>query len=84
MTNTNIHIIRIPEDYADNILDNQYRCIGVYNDKDYNIGDNIQFEAVNNLTIAIPDHTINGRTFQIEYVYSGFGLKDNCIILGFK
>lgn len=55
-------------------------------DRDYNAGDFVQFIPVKNVNgEAIPfEHPVSKKTFEIEYLIDGWGLKDGYVAFSIK
>lgn len=77
-----IHNIKLEYDFCDSV------CIGEKpfeirnNDREYQKGDKIRFQAVRNGLEA--HHPINQKIYDITYVLSGWGLQDGYVALGIR
>lgn len=79
------HEIKIKESFADAIVGGDKTFEIRYNDRGYQKGDIVVFQCVNN-NEAFPlsiGHPINYMVFEIDYVLSGYGLKDGFCVFGF-
>lgn len=78
------HKIKLGIEYADMVLYG-YKPFEVrYNDRDYQVGDYVEFQAVN--AYGQPTgHLINGTTWRIMYVLEGFeGLAEGYVAFTIK
>ena len=81
-----IHIIKLRDTFADEVLSGEKSFEIRYNDRGYQKGDLVKFTAVHGeggLATKIP-HPINDVTFEITYVFSGFGIKESYVVFGIK
>lgn len=79
------HRIKIKESFADAIVDGDKTFEIRYNDRGYQKGDILVFQCVNN-NETFPQsirHPINCMVFEIDYVLSGYGLKEGFCVFGF-
>ena len=53
------------------------------NDRGFQTGDIIVFQAVNDLGVYVP-HEINNIPFEITYVLNGWGLESDFVVLSIK
>ena len=79
------HRIKIKESFADAIVGGDKTFEIRYNDRGYQKGDIVAFQCVNgdevySLSIS---HPINHMVFEIDYVLSGYGLKEGFCVFGF-
>lgn len=77
------HQIKIREEYADAVLSGEKSFEVRENDRNYQKGDTVQFQVVDNLSFPTI-HPLNYRRFLITYVLSGWGLKDNWVAFSIK
>lgn len=79
------HEIKIKESFADAIVGGDKTFEIRYNDRGYQKGDIVIFQCVNN-NETFPQsigHNINYMVFEIDYVLSGYGLKEGFCVFGF-
>jgi len=73
-----IHHLKLHEDYCDDALSGRKPFEIRKNDRDYQVGDHVIFQAVKDdpecwrKKIEI-DHAINGKEFEITYILNGNG-----------
>lgn len=79
-----IHHIKINDKFADAILDGDKTFEVRYNDRGYNKGDKIVFIVVDDIGTHILYHPLNDKMFEITYVLSGWGIKENYVVFGIK
>lgn len=79
-----IHKLKILESFADAVASGAKSFEVRKNDRGYNAGDLVQFEAVRDdlLSTAIRDHPVSGKTFEITYVLSGWGIESGYVAFG--
>lgn len=78
-----MHKIKIQKSFADAIMDGRKTFEIRFNDRGYQSGDQISFEVVDS-SMFVSFHKIKERIFEITYVLSGYGLKDNYVVFGIK
>lgn len=80
-----MHILKLKEPYTD-AVHNEIKTFEVrLNDRGFQVGDIVKFQAVTNEAIPLSmTHPINDDLFVITYVHSGFGLKENYVVFGIK
>lgn len=80
-----LHNIKIKESFADAIVGGDKTFEIRYNDRGYQKGDIVVFQCVNNNEAFLQSiyHLINYMVFEIDYVLSGYGLKDGFCVFGF-
>lgn len=76
------HILKLYKEYADPVLNGEKSFEIRYNDRGYQKGDLIQFQVIDGPYEM--NHPLNNETFEITYVLSGWGLKDNWAALSIK
>lgn len=77
------HEIKINKCYADAIVDGRKNFEVRLNDRGYNAGDKVKF------TVQEPfsdnhAHPLNKCIYDITYVHSGLGLKENYVVFGIE
>lgn len=78
-----VHNLKILNDFADGVVAKDKTFEVRENDRGYQKGDFIKFQAVDNLKIA-NHHIINNQLYEITYVLSGWGIKEGYVVLGIK
>lgn len=80
------HVLKIKQFYVDSILDGTKNFEVRLNDRGFQKGDLIRFQAVTNdsIPISIYCSPINRKVYEITYVHSGLGLKENYVVFGIK
>ncbi len=74
------HELKIREPFADAVVEGSKRFEIRENDRGFNTGDLVRFQAVDGDTKV--DHAINGKMYEITYVLSGWGLKNGYVAFG--
>ena len=81
------HQLKIRADFADRVLSGEKTFEIRKNDRDFQRGDEIIFQVVwlyGSACEADEEHPLNGKTYTITYVLSGWGLKKGYVALGIK
>ena len=80
------HVLKIKQFYIDSILEGIKNFEIRLNDRGFQKGDLIRFQAVTNdfIPTSISGSPINRRVYEITYVHSGLGLKENYVVFGIK
>lgn len=79
-----LHRIKLREEFADAVLSGD-KCFEVReNDRGYQKGDLVQFRLVRSDGLYNNTHELNGVQFEITYVLSGWGIKDNYVVFGIR
>ena len=70
-----IHELKIERNYLENLIDGTKKSEIRYNDRDYQVGDILEFT-----------HPYTGDLFSydITHIHSGLGLKDGYVVLSVK
>ena len=76
-----IHEINIDKSYADAIVDGRKKFEVRLNDKGYNAGDKVKYEVYEGGFIYC-EHPLNQCVYDITYVHSGLGMKENYVVFG--
>ena len=77
-----IHEIKLQKGFADAVLSGE-KCFEVrYNDRGYQKGDYIKFKVMDGSISHY--HPLNEQTFEITYVLSGWGIKEDYVVFGIK
>lgn len=79
-----IHNIKIYKHFADDILYRQKTFEIRFNDRNYQLGDYLIFQCIDESTKEPIRHTINFQRYRIIYVLSGHGLADGYLALGIE
>ena len=78
-----IHQLKIREEYYNNILNNKKKFEVRFNDRDYQVGDKIQFtKAVTN--DGYENSIFTPTKYLIVYIHTGLGLLENYVVLGLE
>lgn len=78
-----VHHIKLYEDFADDVLNGRKNFEIRENDRGYQTGDKVKFTVVYHSGLTY-NHKLNDRIYEITYVLSGWGLKDNYVVFGIK
>lgn len=78
-----LHKLKIMEDYANSICCGDKTFEVRYNDRNYQKGDFIEFNAVSRDGIWMI-HNIAEMVFEITNVHSGLGMADGYVVLAIK
>lgn len=77
-----IHHLKISDKFADAVLNGDKTFEVRYNDRGYNKGDVIVFTVVDSsFTVT---HPLTDKMFEITYVLSGWGIKEDYVVFGMK
>ena len=81
-----IHKVKIQKEYADRILDGKKTFEVRYNDRDYQVGDYLQYEVITSAWSSLRDldHKLNNALWEIIYIHSGLGMQEKYVVLGIK
>lgn len=77
-----IHKLKIEYKYWERISSGKKKFEVRYNDRDYQVGDSIEFEV-----IYVPEGRVvfsDSSEFKITYIHSGLGMDKNYVVLGLK
>ena len=79
------HEIKLREEYADAVLSGD-KCFEVReNDRVYQKGDRVRFIVIDKYNLQIGHYlTVMKVEYEITYVLSGWGLKENWVAFGIK
>lgn len=78
-----IHNLKILNDFADGILMGDKNFEVRKNDRGFQKGDGIKFQAIDNS--GIPNtHIINNKIYEITYVLSGWGIENGYVVLAIR
>ncbi len=75
------HDLKLNQIYVDRIVSGQKVFDVRINDRDYQIGDAIEYSIVNENGVQIDGGKIS-TIYQIKYIHSGLGMKENYVVLG--
>lgn len=78
------HELSILQAFADAIYNGDKTFELTENDREYQKGDHIKFTVRNSLTLKQINHALNDCEYEITYVLSGWGLKENYVVLAIK
>ena len=80
-----VHEVKIYESYADAVLSGDKTFEICFNDRGYQKGDRLKFTVIDDAGYQrIFSHGLNDKEYEITYVYSGFGVKENYVALVIK
>lgn len=79
-----IHQLKISDKFADAVLNGEKTFEVRYNDRGYNKGDKIVFTVVDDYKITVLTHPLNDKMFEITYVLSGWGIKEDYVVFSIK
>lgn len=78
-----LHSLKLMRKYADRIVDGQKTFEVRLNDRDYQVGDIIIFQVVENDNPEdTVNHKINNKEYEITYVHTGYGMDFERVELG--
>jgi ASC-1-like (ASCH) protein len=78
-----IHALKLNTNFAEPILSGRKTFEIRKNDRGFQTGDIIMFQAVDDFGKYVP-HEINNISFEITYVLNGWGIENNYVVLSIK
>lgn len=78
-----IHEIKLNEEFCDSVFCGEKNFEIRKNDRGYQKGDIIKFIPVSNIGIIF-FHPIRDTSYEITYVLSGWGIKEEYVVFGIK
>lgn len=73
-----LHNLKLQRKYADRIIDGQKTFEVRLNDRDYQVGDIIIFNTVeNNNADETVTHKINNKEYEITYIHTNYGMDSD-------
>lgn len=81
------HKIKLHEGFADDVLSGKKPFEVRENDRGYQCGDTVVFEVVCDSIYRqaeVSKHPLNGKTYEITYVLSGWGLENGFVAFGIR
>lgn len=78
-----VHNLKILNDFADAVLMGDKAFEIRLNDRGYQKGDYIKFQAIDKNGIQ-NRHCINDKLYQTTFVMNGWGIKNGYVVLGIK
>lgn len=79
------HELRIKESFANAIVDGRKKFEVRWNDRGYQTGDTVTFNVYKDGEgVRATGHPIQGKTYRIGYVLSGWGLKNGYVAFGIE
>lgn len=78
------HTIKLREDYIQSVLSGEKNFEVRLNDRGYQKGDFVKFQAVSREGCPYLNQELEDKTFEITYVHSGLGLKENYVVFSIK
>lgn len=79
-----IHHLKISDKFADAVLNGEKTFEVRYNDRGYNKGDRIFFKVIDDNKFSVLTHPLNDKMFEIAYVLSGWGIKEDYVVFSIK
>ena len=81
-----IQVLKIKQQYADRIADRVKKFEVRKNDRDYQVGDIIRFNVLDNEGYEHTDysHPLNNTEWQIIYIHTGLGMEKDYVVLGIE
>lgn len=77
------HKIKLSDEFANDVLLGNKTFEIRYNDRNYKVGDYIEFVVVGENKEPV-EHMLNEVPYKITYVLSGWGLQDGYVALGIQ
>ena len=78
-----VHNLKIFNDFADSVVAGDKTFEIRDNDRGFQKGDFIKFQAINNAGFS-NQHLINGKLYEITFVLNGWGIKNGYVALAIK
>ena len=80
-----IHEVKLAKEYTEAVLSGEKNFEVRYNDRGYQKGDCLKFIVVEGaLALTAISQPFKDKLYEITYVHSGLGLKENYVVLGIK
>lgn len=79
-----VHELKIRESYADAVLSGEKNFEIRLNDRGYQKGDRLKFSTVDSNGFFISSHPLNRKEYDITYVHSGLGMKEEYVALSIR
>ena len=79
-----VHDLKILNDFADSVVAGDKTFEIRENDRGFQKGDFIKFQATDKTGINNYSHLINNKLYEITFVLSGWGLKNGVVALAIK
>ena len=76
-----IHTLKIENNYLENLLLGRKTCEVRFNDRDYQVGDILEFHDLHGISKENPYGSFR---FEITHIHSGLGLKELYVVLSVK
>lgn len=83
---TTTHEVKIWSCYANNIVNGKKKFEVRYNDRDYQVGDDLLFKVID-----VKHHKLNNARYKIIYIHTGLGMiqassegEDDYVVLGIE
>jgi ASC-1-like (ASCH) protein len=74
------HIVKIKQEYLDNIRAGKKKCEIRFNDRDYQVGDEMLLNGIDDLGIT----TLDKLTIKIIHIHSGYGMAERFVAISFE
>ena len=78
-----IHKIKLQKGFCDAVLEGKKNFEIRYNDRGYQAGDYVEFISMDGECFQAY-HDIDKKRYEITYVLSGWGIKENYVVFGIK
>lgn len=78
------HTIKLREDYIEAVISGDKNFEVRENDRGYQKGDFIKFTPISRQGVEYVNYDLEKKTFEITYVHSGLGLKENYVVFGIR
>lgn len=78
----NCHTLKLQSSFVDAVLSGEKNFEIRKNDRGFQKGDGVVFQAVDNGFEVISD--LDGKVFEITYVMNGYGLENGYVVFGIK
>lgn len=79
-----IHNVKIKKRYADAVVSGDKTFEVRENDRDYHVGDIVQFSALSNLDNVAISHPINDKRYEITYLLTGWGIENGWCVFSIR
>ena len=79
-----LHELKIDVAFADAVVSGDKTFEVRKNDRGFQKGDHVRFQAVEDYWRHPAHHKINSREYEVTYVLSGWGLKDGYVVFGMR
>lgn len=77
------HILKLREEFCADVVAGRKTFEVRENDRGFQRGDTVSFKCVDKTGINLV-HSINDKFYEITYVLSGWGIKENYVVFGIR